>query len=162
MVDKSTRRLFGNPPVFESQDPQLFTKLFINPETAPVLISIKDHIDIAYDTLPLAKGVTQAALDKWISSNKYPTVQELQKENFYDVMRAPLVVLAAVPLELKADAEAVLREAAKRWKNAEIQTPRPFVFVWMDAGKWSKWLKKMYGLTESEFPAVVIVDHGVC
>ncbi len=95
---------------------------------------------------------------------------ELSEGSFQEVMNAeskPLVVLVSVTA---ADIEGdriveTVRTLAAQWRRTGATQYTPahgewqVVFVWMDHGRWTSWLKSMYGIKGPS--QVVIVDHSV-
>jgi thioredoxin domain-containing protein 5 len=81
----------------------------------------------------------------------------------------PLVVIAAVNKGSKEKVAERMKEIGKVWnvrrmqKQADSEGGREVVFAWMDADKWAKWLKTMYGMevVSAEEPGIVVADHGV-
>lgn len=95
--------------------------------------------------------------------NRLPTSTELDSDSFQEVMNAPhkpLVVIVAAPTnELETTAESV-RRIASQWKDSKAEGD--VIFTWMDAGRWSSWLKNMYGVKENTLPRVILANHSVC
>jgi len=75
----------------------------------------------------------------------------------------PLVVIAVVSENNKADTTTILRRLSNKWSEDKGKdTSRSVVFAHMDANKWGKWLKGMYGIKGAEdakVPPIVIADH---
>ena len=71
----------------------------------------------------------------------------------------PLVVLAPATAADKEATAAALSALARRWRAA--REPADVVFAHMDADKWGKWLKSMYGLRPGAGPAAVVASHHV-
>lgn len=103
-------------------------------------------------------------------SNHLPTAVELDSDNFQQVMNPklfdpPLVVIAVVSENNKADTTTILRRLSNKWSEDKGKdTSRSVVFAHMDANKWGKWLKGMYGIKGAEdakVPPIVIADHTV-
>ncbi|KAH9843500.1 thioredoxin-domain-containing protein [Rhodofomes roseus] len=162
-VVEAAQALFGSPPVFTSASPQLFEHFNVQSDSA-VVLALKDHdaIPAAVYRLPATRSANDKdALVNWLLKNRLPTSMELDSDTFQDVMNAPhkpLVVLAAAPAaELQATAAEVQR-IARQWRNAK--SGAGVTFVWMDAGKWGKWLKSMYGVKPDNGPQVVVADHS--
>jgi thioredoxin domain-containing protein 5 len=94
--------------------------------------------------------------------NKLPTYIELDSDTFQEVMSAPhkpLVVLVAAPHAELHDVSDRVRAVAQQWKNSKAHGD--VVFAWMDADKWTKWLKSMYGIKAESGPQVVVSNHSV-
>ncbi len=80
----------------------------------------------------------------------------------------PLVAIVAVPPEDKDIVGERVKLLGLQWrkrlgelKSERGQTQKDVVFTWMDADKWSSWLKSMYGIQSDNLPAVVVADHQV-
>lgn len=100
---------------------------------------------------------------------------ELTQDTFQQVMNAPqepLVVIAAVTKENKDKVKERFREISKKWRirtlGSGITHERDVVFAWMDAERWSDWMKSMYGISKGgehhetlDEVRVVIADHKV-
>jgi len=77
---------------------------------------------------------------------------------------APLVVIVVVSEKNRQNVIPALRSIGKQWREGEKVGQREVVFTWMDAERWSKWLKSMYGIAgtgTAETPSVIVVDHAV-
>ena len=107
----------------------------------------------------------KADVSKWLLANRIPTTVELNQETFQLVMNAahkPLVVIAAVNKDTREKVAEKMKEIGKKWRVRKLDKgSRDVVFTWMDADKWAKWLKNMYGVKATEEPTVIIADHGV-
>ena len=77
---------------------------------------------------------------------------------------APLVVIVAVSEKDRQNVIPALRSIGKQWREGEKVGQREVIFTWMDAERWSKWLKSMYGIVgagTAETPSVIVADHAV-
>ncbi len=103
----------------------------------------------------------------------------------------PLIVIAAVPRKMEGKVQKRIGDLVAMWKSRTAGTgraqstaskarlgkglkvkkerkEREVVFAWMDADKWSKWIKTMYAIEYDEGATaladvpVVITDHKVC
>jgi hypothetical protein len=161
-LEQATRPLMGHPPVYKSKDPDLWEKYALDPNAGPVLLAIKDHQSSpAAETLRLPSGINVAQTEQWFTRHKLPTVQELVSDTFTNIMKnphSPLVVLAAVEPNRKAETERILLAAAKIWKTKGSPTQQP-MYTWMDVDQWGSWLKKMYGLQKQPQGGVVVTNH---
>lgn len=119
-------------------------------------------------------------LNHWLLTHRLPTSLELTQDTFQDVMKAPqapLVVIAAAPKDesLRKKVGERMKELGKKWRlrtdgSGEMKG-REVVFTFMDAAKWSDWMKSMYGIKYEdkdngekyslEDVKVVITDHSV-
>ena len=107
-------------------------------------------------------------------NHRIPSLIELSSGSFQSIMNAPqepLVLVAAVTDKLRSQAKASLEKLAKEWKSktggsGELNG-KQVIFAYMDAEKWEKWLKSMYGIkkhhNEDDLDEikVVIADHKV-
>ncbi|KII96123.1 hypothetical protein PLICRDRAFT_49017 [Plicaturopsis crispa FD-325 SS-3] len=160
-VNQAAGVLLGHPPVYTSSSADLRQRFSEYSKSSPVLLVFKDG-DV---TSPVASyDFTGVPLKEWLLDNRLPTITELTQESFQSVMNAPnkpLVAIAAVTTETRARVADKLTEIAKKWRLTKSAAgSRPVVFAYMDADKWAKWLKSMYGLTSSAEDAVVVADHG--
>lgn len=163
-VRSAAKVLMGTPPIYKSQDPDVFSLLGVDPKKGSVVVALKDH-ELAPAAIYTISGThSSAALSSWLVSEKLPTVGELSTQTFEDVMRnpnKPFIVLAALPAEAKAEQDA-LAKMAKTWRaTGNTIQGRPVFFVWMDKSRWTSWLKSMYGIKATHGPMIVIADHDV-
>ncbi|KZT62214.1 thioredoxin-domain-containing protein [Calocera cornea HHB12733] len=162
-IENAAKVLLGSPPLYKSQDPDVFNLLGVDPSQGASLVAVKDHEPRAASSLSLAAPQTRGSIMSWLLSEKLPTLAELSTQNFDEVMRnpsKPIVVLGALDGD-SAQEQSVLLSTAKAWRDSGMKVlNRPVVFVWMDSTKWAKWLKSMYGVKASNGPAVVISDHS--
>ncbi|TDL14658.1 thioredoxin-domain-containing protein [Rickenella mellea] len=170
--------LLGTPPVLTSTSSSLRSRFSLPtslPPNAPILLAIKDsspHEYTAYRSFtssPSAqdKNTRLDGLKDWLSRNRLPTSVELTQENFQQVMNAPhapLVVLSAVDPSSTHSISSSVTSVGRSWRaRRPVRESGPVekdvIFVWMDADKWGKWLKSMYGIKKNRLPGVVIVEH---
>lgn len=71
----------------------------------------------------------------------------------------PLVVIAAAPKAQLSEVSVHVKDIAKQWKDSKAAGD--VIFTWMDADKWTSWLKSMYGISAGAGAQVVIADHTV-
>ena len=175
-VSQTAHILLGSPSVYTSTSAALRAR-FPFPATfehSPVLLAIKDHEPASYTSIfrfPISSEASGEALASWLLANRLPTALELTQDTFQSIMNAPhkpLVVLAAVdPKKHEEEIKKVQRLGAQ-WKKLKFDQGvsevkgRDVVFTWMDADKWSKWMKSMYGIKAKHLPAIVIAEHKVC
>ncbi|TFY63356.1 hypothetical protein EVG20_g6352 [Dentipellis fragilis] len=167
VVSRAARPLLGSPPVYTAGSAALSGRLSIPSLTLPALIALKDHDSHPTSVFRFSATTSQAELSEWLLNNRLPTAMELGDGSFQEVMNAPtkpLVVLTAVPDE-GAERERLIKsvkEVALAWRHRgdahRNAGDRRVVFVWMDADRWSKWLKNMYGIEGSG--RVIITDHS--
>ncbi|OBZ66615.1 Thioredoxin domain-containing protein 5 [Grifola frondosa] len=161
-VTEASHVLFGAPSLYTSSSPS-FYEHFSVPLASSVLLAFKDH---NADT-PAASFIFsdtrrgRDALVKWLLSNRLPTSMELDSDTFQEVMNAPhkpLAVIVAAPSEQKDAIAKEVRDIGGRWRNSKGSPS--VVFTWMDAEKWSSWLKGMYGIKSDALPRIVIANHS--
>ena len=150
-------------PILTSTSPDLFKRFSISEPWA--LLAFKDQ-DLSNPTSTYYNPYDhQAGLSQWLQANRIATSVELSQDTFQVVMNAahkPLVVVVPVTKATEKDISLKVREIGKKWKAKKTNKgSREVVFTWMDAEKWAKWLKTMYGITASEEPSVIIADHEV-
>jgi hypothetical protein len=167
-IVKAARPLLGSPPVYTSSSQQFFDHFSLPPTSSPFLIALKDHEEATPTDILSVSAQNETALTKWMIDRRLPSALELSDSSFQEVMKAPnnpLVVLVAIPgVANFAEREFLIgetRSIAMRWRELALQrgTSQQAVFVWMDAERWAKWLKSMYGIKGSG--EVVIADHAV-
>ncbi|KAH9853322.1 thioredoxin-domain-containing protein [Lenzites betulinus] len=163
-VVEASHVLFGSPALFTSTSSAFYDHYNIKPGSA-ALVALKDHdpnVPAAVYHIPKPVSSVQERQDlvDWLLRNRLPTALELDSDNFQDVMNAPhkpLVVIVATPQrDLKQIAKEV-ESVARKWRDAREHAP--VVFTWMDADKWGKWLKGMYGLKAASLPRAVVANH---
>jgi len=109
----------------------------------------------------------------WLMSHRTPSFVELSSGSFQSIMNAPqepLVLIAAVTEKVRDQAMVALKTLATEWKlktggSGELNG-KQVIFTYMDAEKWEKWLKSMYGIKKHHDDdladvKVVIADHKV-
>lgn len=71
----------------------------------------------------------------------------------------PLVVIVAAPPSEYTQTVEKVKDLARSWKDSKSRGD--VVFTWMDADRWGKWLKSMYGIKADVAPQVVVANHSV-
>jgi len=162
IITQASGILLGSVPIYASSSPELFTRFSIS--TPWALLALKDHDASSATSIYHNPFAEKADISKWLIDNRVPTIVELNQETFQEVMNAPqkpLVVIVAVNQSTKEKVAEKMKEIGKKWR---VRNPdkgdRDVVFTWMDADKWARWLKNMYGAKATEEPAVIIADHG--
>lgn len=155
--------LLGAVPIVTSSSPELFTRFSIS--TPWALVALKDYDSSNPTAVYYNPYNDKAGLSQWLVANRISTSVELSQDTFQQVMNAPhkpLVVIVPVTKGTAKDISEKVQEIGKKWKlRTTNKGNREVVFTWMDAEKWAKWLKNMYGLKTSEEPTVIIADHSV-
>ncbi|KAI0666173.1 thioredoxin-domain-containing protein [Trametes maxima] len=154
-VIEASHILFGSPPLYTSTASTFYDHFNLKPGTA-ALIALKDNEpNVPAAIYPIPRPVSTAderqALVDWLLRHRLPTALELDSDNFQDVMAAPhkpLVVVVAAPAPDLPRAAREVGALARQWRDA--REAAPVVFAWMDADKWGKWLKGMYGVVPVE------------
>lgn len=73
-----------------------------------------------------------------------------------------IVVLAALHKGDEGEKERQkLMSVAKAWKRGGRGFNQPVFFAWIEAERWSSWLRQSYGIKKKDIPAVVVVDAPV-
>ncbi|TFK56291.1 thioredoxin-domain-containing protein [Heliocybe sulcata] len=168
-VTQAANILLGSPAIFTSSSPEFLSHFSLPTSSLPVLLALKDH-DAALPTStyhPSASNSKHASniesIQRWLLANRLPTATELSSDSFQSIMKAPhnpLVVLVAVPDVNDASVLKTIRDIGRQWRNRKgLAGGRDVVFTWMDASKWGKWLKSMYGIRSGDLPGVVVADH---
>jgi thioredoxin domain-containing protein 5 len=155
--------LLGSVPIYTSSSPELFTRFSISTRWA--LLALKDFDASSATAVYHTQSPDKASISEWLLANRIPTTVELNQDTFQQVMNAPhkpLVVIAAVNKITKEKVAEKMKEIGKKWRlRRQNKGNRDVVFTWMDADKWEKWLKNMYGARVTDEPAIIIADHGV-
>ncbi|KAI0077603.1 thioredoxin-domain-containing protein [Panus rudis PR-1116 ss-1] len=153
--------LFGSPSIYVSSSPELYRHFSIDPSEA-VVLALKEGDDIPVSVYRFSSNPAsdKETLVKWLLHNRLPVTMELDSDTFQEVMNAPhkplVVITATNPADMSATA-AKVKDIARRWIANKGDTN--VVFTWMDADKWGKWLKNMYGIRTDSLPGVVVADH---
>ncbi|KAI0829211.1 thioredoxin-domain-containing protein [Trametes gibbosa] len=164
-VVEASHILFGSPALFTSTSSAFYDHYNIKPGSA-ALVALKDHdpnVPAAIYNIPkpVFSVEQRQELVDWLLRHRLPTALELDSDNFQDVMNAPhkpLVVIVATPQrDLKQTAKEVA-DVARKWRDAREHGS--VVFTWMDADKWGKWLKSMYGLKAAGLPRAIVANHA--
>ncbi|KAJ7204685.1 hypothetical protein GGX14DRAFT_645879 [Mycena pura] len=165
--------LLGSPIIYTSASPLLFNTYAI-PESFPwAIVALKDRDPQTPSAMYYGSATIDSAtidLPNWLLANRPPTSMELMQDTFQTVMNAPhkpLVVIAAAGKETHDKVAERFHDIALRWRvhtaGTGLYAGRSVVFAWMDADKWEKWMKSMYGLRKGgkdvEDVGVVIADH---
>jgi thioredoxin domain-containing protein 5 len=173
-VGRLAAPLLGSPLIYTSSSPLLF-KRFSVPESAPwAVVALKDRNPHTASAMYIGVDAGANDLPAWLLENRLPTALELTQDTFQLVMNAPhapLVVIAAVGADTRDAVATRMREIALKWRvrtgGTALVSGRAVVFTWMDADKWEKWMKSMYGLrrggrgSDVEDVGVIIADHKV-
>ncbi|KAG8935469.1 hypothetical protein FRC02_008020 [Tulasnella sp. 418] len=166
-VEAAAEPLMGDPPIYRSLDPALWQRYHLDMSVdGPTILAIKGG-EVAR-SFAVTQTTSANVISKWLEVHRLPIADELTSDNFQAIMKSDTgsyVVLVAIDRETRGDDLfqndfSKLKDMATLWsKDAKQVHGRPVQFVWMDAGKWSKWLKSMYGIKSPKAPAVVITDH---
>ena len=171
-ITEASEVLFGSPPVYTSSARSFYDHFNVQPTQAMVL-AFKDHDYSApaaiYPVPQYSRASSSSSsssnkqeLTDWLLRNRLPTAIELDSDTFQEVMNAahrPLVVIAAAPINEWVRTMEKMKDVARRWKDSK--NAGDVVFAYMDADKWGKWLKSMYGIRVGDEPAVVVANHAV-
>ncbi|THG93397.1 hypothetical protein EW026_g7827 [Hermanssonia centrifuga] len=164
-VVEASHVLFGSPPVYVSSSPSLYDRFNVPPSTSLVLAFKDRDFSAPAATYPLSHfsnaNDRKDHLSNWLLRNRLPTNMPLDSDSFQEVMNAPhkplVVIAAASQVDLVRTADTI-KEVARRWKDSKAEGD--VVFTWMDADKWSSWLKSMYGIKAGSAVHVVVANHS--
>ncbi|PIL36535.1 hypothetical protein GSI_00224 [Ganoderma sinense ZZ0214-1] len=164
-VIEASNVLFGSPAMYTSTSASFYEHFNIKPGTAAIL-ALKDNdpsAPTAVHTLskPASTNEERQELVDWLLRNRLPSALELDSDNFQDVMNAPHKPLVVIAATAQGDLQRTAKEVtdlARKWRDAKEKAP--VVFAWMDADKWGKWLKSMYGVTADQLPRPVVASHS--
>ncbi|ODO04871.1 protein disulfide-isomerase domain [Cryptococcus amylolentus CBS 6273] len=160
-VKKALEPLLGSVPAYTSRDPALYKRLHIaNPPPTSTLLAFSSFSPRPVGTIALP--VSPSDLSRFITQHKFPTLVQLDSSNFQSLMRSDsraVVVLGAVHKGEAGKKELdEFAEVARAWKRGGRKFQQPVWFVWVDADKWSRWLKQFYSIKKANIPAIVVVD----
>ncbi|OCH93224.1 thioredoxin-domain-containing protein [Obba rivulosa] len=164
LVVEASKVLFGSPPLYTSTSSHFFTHFNVEAGQS-VILALKDgeatRAAASYILSPNANTKTgKDALVSWLLRHRLPSAMELDSDSFQEVMYAshkPLVVIAATPASQVSSVAQQVRQIAQRWRHQKGDDA--VVFTWMDADKWEKWLKSMYGVKAETAPRIVVSNH---
>jgi hypothetical protein len=151
-----------------SPDPESFQILSINPSPVPVLVVIKDygsekHI---YPGLHDTSELARTNMREWILSNRFPLISELTTENANTILgMGRLVVIAMLsPMDsaLKSQID-MIRDSARAWRKQSgyADLREKATFTWLDGVRWYLYIKRVYQITSSDLPKIIIADPEV-
>jgi thioredoxin domain-containing protein 5 len=172
--------LLGTPTIYSSSSPDLLLRYNIPSSVSWSLVALKDHDSQTPSSIFHGSSTsTHEKINAWLLSHRLPTTLELTQDTFQAVMNAPhapLVMIAASTSKTQDLIEERFRDVAKKWRlrtgGTGVFKGREVVFTWMDIGKWSDWMKSMYGVKVSgqqedevtddlDNVKIVIADHKV-
>ncbi|KZP14103.1 thioredoxin-domain-containing protein [Athelia psychrophila] len=161
-VTQASSILLGSVPILTSSSPELHTRYSVSDPW--VILAFKDHDSSAPTANYYNPNIDKAGLSRWLQANRISTSVELTVDTFQQVMNAPnkpLVVIVPVTKATEKDVSQKVRDIGLKWKAKQTNKgSREVVFAWMDAERWAKWMKTMYGIRASEEPTVVVSDHS--
>lgn len=156
----------GSPVIYTSTSADLFARYKVPVATPWALLALKDHDAntpaAVYYAPSQVSSHPGADLKAWLLANRLPTVIELTQDSFQEVMHAPhkpLVVIAAVNKDNKGKIAEKFADLGAMWRARGGGSN--VVFAWMDAERWAKWMKSMYGIVDGPEPTIVVADHSV-
>lgn len=164
--------LLGSPPVYTSHSKDLFSRYGVPSSASWAMLAFKDHdSDNPASHLHGFPTTPVETMRTWLMSHRTPSFVELSSGSFQSIMNAPqepLVLIAAVTEKVRDQAMVALKTLANEWKlktggSGELNG-KQLIFTYMDAEKWEKWLKSMYGIKKHHDDdladvKVVIADH---
>lgn len=165
-MENAAPALLGTVPVFSSTSASLFDRYSI-PSTSWAILAFKNQNHAA--TFKPTPETTSADIKEWLVLNRLPAARELMQDTFQQTMNAehhPLVVIVAVTPESRIAVSEKVVEIGKKWVKRKEGTDEvnQVVFTWMDAQRWEKWMKSMYGVKATASvtdPLIVIAQHNV-
>ena len=180
LLDKARSGFIGGPTIFRSKDDRLFDKYNVNPTEGSVFLAFKDFdwnipaskvklADLGSLKDDLDDTIMQARvkeLTEWLRYNSFPTVVDaatIFNELLNSDTQQYLVIL---PLEPGADdfesSKNKLADIARAWRKGgrSLMTDGGFlqggpgsstIFAWVDAKKYNRWLRNMYGYVTKSY-----------
>lgn len=161
-VKDAVASLPANVRVFTSNDPALYRQLSVgHPYPDSALLAFAGHSRKPVASMPLPTN--QDKLDRFVFDNQFPLTYDVSESMYLDVLKnkefRPIVVMVAVKQDAtKSESEAELLKIARAWRKMPRTFDQPVWFASVNGDKWAKWLKRNYGMTPENMPAVVILD----
>ncbi|KAK9692720.1 hypothetical protein K7432_014213 [Basidiobolus ranarum] len=153
-VKSAARSLFMNSHFYTSSDPNMAKELEIS--QVPSLVVFKEDLRRKYEH-DLSDKV---ALEKWISTQRFPLITQIESQNSEALLRSPYLIVAGVIDPASADAPQVLQtlhDAAKEYYKQGSTNPQDHVtFVWIDGILWSNYVSKVFSITKATLPSVIL------
>ncbi|CAG8455894.1 18158_t:CDS:10 [Acaulospora morrowiae] len=161
---KTLSRSFFSLKFYSSKDKNLAKVLKV--ESTPALIVLKDDMQKTYPAKSPDDFTNLDALRKWIRSEKYPLVPEMDSENYEDILSGDRLVVLGVlqPNEVEnfTRNKESLKKAAKihqqTKKDGGSDDDRSIMFAWLNGNRWTDYIYNVYGKSIKDIPVVLIVD----
>lgn len=141
-------------------DPQVATALDVPNKNKAVMIILKEGGAVRQIFPGDTVSATEHELSEWVRNNKYPLVTRINAGNANGILKGDrLVVLMFTPDDLS---NADLRSVARQWLTVNDGDDAPsVVFAELNGQVWEKYVKRVYGVSSNQLPAVVIMDPRV-
>ncbi|CAG8543811.1 2661_t:CDS:10 [Acaulospora colombiana] len=162
---KILSRSFFSTKFYSSKDKKLVETLKV--DKLPTLVVLKDSLQKNYLSESSGDFSDIGALKKWVRSEKYPLVPEMNSENYEDILSGDgLIVLGVLQPtgdEAFTKTKDSLKEAARLYYKQtgepnDSKNDKSVTFAWLDGVKWSDYISGIYGLKSKDLPAILIVD----
>ncbi|KAI8894323.1 thioredoxin-like protein [Globomyces pollinis-pini] len=102
----------------------------------------------------------RSQMKEWILKNRYPLVVELSVENQPDINNIPYVVMLLVDPDSNTKGKAPISElrlTAKAFYESNSNSEN-VKFTWLDAVKFSDYVKTLYGIKQEDLPRYIIAN----
>ncbi|TIB95878.1 thioredoxin-like protein [Wallemia mellicola] len=173
LLNKALKGLIGGPTVFKSRDDRLFDKYNVSPNEGSVLLAFKDNdwrkpaSEVRLGDLGTLKDELDDTLvdtrvkelTNWLKYNAFPTIVDAATV-FNELLDSEIQqYLVILPLDISHDDQLIAKEKladiARVWRTGgrNMLTDgflkggpgSSTIFAWVDANKYSRWLRNMYG-----------------
>ncbi|KAI8912178.1 thioredoxin-like protein [Powellomyces hirtus] len=137
------------------------------PSTGPALLAIKDNGDLTIEhSHPLTTPSARSEIRHFVSQHRHPRVLHLDADNQEEILGGDRLVVIAVidpAVESARGSKSVLKTlktTAVAWTEKEKaeRLHDLVVFTWLDGSKWAAYVERVYGLTPSQLPTLIIAD----
>ncbi|KAI8592673.1 thioredoxin-like protein [Geranomyces variabilis] len=154
-----------------SPDPAARAALLKSPTAGPTIVCVKDNgarqVVFPGESIGASAQASRAELVRFVKSNRYPRVLQLDADNQEEILGGDRLVVIAVVDPAKRDPRVGLSSVLKTVKDAAIQWEQHeraqklndlVVFTWLDGGKWASYVERVYGLYAPQLPSIIVAD----
>lgn len=164
-IKANAQKMFLSPQLYIVNDPSIArTVLKVGKAELPVLAALKDDRIVKYEGMV----ANDDQLYEWFHAERFPLLPELSRENsellFYDT---DYLVLTIFDTGSGSDYMAHYRDVAKAaavnysrayGSGALVKAQNTLRFAWVDGDKWASYIDRVFRISKSSWPAVVIVQ----
>ncbi|KAF9896775.1 hypothetical protein BX616_006779 [Lobosporangium transversale] len=161
VIEKQSQIFYEQITIYSTSDPLIARQLSIT--TVPALLVLKDERQYQYPGLLSDAGAVQS----WIEQAKAPLVPLVTNSNTAVVLNAPGWVVLGLFDPAKASTTAARRaliETAHTYRKGlaggtrSLIDGRPIRFAFLDATKWTNYIKNALGVELLNLPVIVAVN----